>query len=370
MRVPFVDLKAQYQSLQGEFDEAILRVLSETAFISGKYATAFENEFSEYLGADHCVAVANGTDAIEIALRAVGVEKGDEVIVPANTFIATAEAVSNIGAVAVFADINAEHYTIDPAKIEERITPRTKAIIPVHLYGLPAEMDEIVAIARARGLKIVEDCAQAHGSTYKGRKVGTFGDAATFSFYPSKNLGAFGDAGAMVTNDAETADRARLIANHGQLEKNRHTIVGRNSRMDGIQAAILSIKLRHLDSWLDARRANAEIYDRLLEDKLPTPVVPDHSRHTYHLYVTRIPNRDAAMAKLKEAGIETSVHYPTAIPFMEAYTYLGYQPNEFPVAFAQMGELLSLPMYAELTEEMIEYVCEQLIAATSRFATA
>jgi len=370
MKVPFVDLKAQYASLKGEFDEAVLRVLSETAFISGRYADAFEKEFAAYLGAEHCVAVANGTDAIEIALQAVGVDRGDEVIVPANTFIATAEAVSNIGAVPVFADIDAEHYTLDPAKIEERITPRTKAIIPVHLYGLPAEMDAIAAIAKANGLKIVEDCAQAHGSTYKGKKVGTFGDAATFSFYPSKNLGAFGDAGAIATNDAEVAGRARLIANHGQLEKNRHTIVGRNSRMDGIQAAILSIKLNHLDSWLDARRANAAIYDSLLNGILPVPTAPEHSRHTYHLYVTRVPNRDSVMAKLKDAGIETSVHYPTAIPFMEAYTYLGYQPRDFPVAFSQMSELVSLPMYAELTDEMIAYVCEHLIAATSRSAVA
>lgn len=370
MHVPFVDLKAQYSSLKSEFDEAVLKLLSESSFISGRYATVFEKEFAAYLGAEHCVAVANGTDAIEIALQSVGVERGDEVIVPANTFIATAEAVSNIGAVPVFADIDASTYTIDPAMIEERITPRTKAIIPVHLYGLPAEMDEIVAIANAHGLKIVEDCAQAHGSTYKGRKVGTFGDAATFSFYPSKNLGAFGDAGAIVTNDGETADRARLIANHGQLEKNRHTIVGRNSRMDGIQAAILSIKLLYLDEWLDDRRANAAVYDYLLEGKIPTSAPAEHSRHTYHLYVTRVPNRESVIARLKEAGIETSVHYPTAIPFMEAYTYLGYQPRDFPVAFAQMGELLSLPMYAELTEEMIEYVCEQLIAATSRSVAA
>jgi dTDP-4-amino-4,6-dideoxygalactose transaminase len=370
MRVPFVDLKAQYESLKGDFDEAVLKVLSETAFISGRYADAFENEFAAYLGAEHCVTVANGTDAIEIALQAVGVQRGDEVIVPANTFFATAEAVSNIGAIPVFADIHADYYTIDPSKIEERISPRTKAIIPVHLYGLPAEIDEIVSVAKAHGLKVVEDCAQAHGSTHKGKKVGTFGDAATFSFYPSKNLGAFGDGGAIVTNEAETAARARLIANHGQLEKNRHTIVGRNSRMDGIQAAILSIKLKQLDGWLDARRANSSVYDRLLEGKLPIPVAPDHSRHTYHLYVTRVPNRDAVMAKLKEAGVETSVHYPTAIPFMEAYTYLGYQPRDFPVAFAQMGELLSLPMYAELTSESIEYVCEQLTAATSRSVAA
>src|SRR5688572_13655014 len=264
MKVPFVDLKAQYLSLKDEFDAAISQVVSQTAFVGGRYAAAFESEFAEYLGVGHCVAVANGTDAIEIALKAVGIEPGDEVLVPANTFFATAEAVGNIGAIPVFVDCDAATYNIDAAKIEERITSNTKAIIPVHLYGLPADMDAIMPIASKHGFKVIEDCAQAHGATYKGRKVGSFGDAATFSFYPSKNLGAFGDAGAIVTNSAEVADSARLIANHGQPAKNRHTIVGRNSRIDGIQAAVLSVKLKHLDKWLDARRENAAIYNDLL----------------------------------------------------------------------------------------------------------
>lgn len=364
MKIPFVDLKAQYLSLKDELDAAIAQVVSETAFIGGRYAAAFEASFAEYLGVQHCVAVANGTDAIEIALQAIGVESGDEVLVPANTFIATAEAVSNIGARPVFVDIDPLSYNIDPAKIEEKITPRTKAVIPVHLYGLPAEMDKIMAVARKHELKVLEDSAQAHGATYKGQKVSSFGDAATFSFYPSKNLGAFGDAGAIVTNNKEYADRARLIANHGQAAKNRHTIAGRNSRMDGIQAAVLSVKLPHLDGWLEARRTHALAYNQLLSDgEFVLPVAPEHSRHTYHLYVVQVPDRDAVQAKLGEAGIETGVHYPIALPFMEAYAHLGHTPTDFPVSHSQMGNLLSLPMYAELTDEMIEYVCRILKSA-------
>lgn len=367
MNVPFVDLKAQYKSFKNEFDAALAGVISETAFIGGKHAAAFESAFAEYLGVHHCVAVANGTDAIEIVLKTMGVEPGDEVLLPANTFIATAEGVSNIGAKPVFVDIEPNFYHIDPAKIEEKITPRTKAIIVVHLYGLPAEMDEIMRIARKHDLKVLEDTAQAVGATYKGRKAGTFGDAATFSFYPSKNLGAFGDAGAIVTNDPGVADRARLIANHGQAAKNRHTIIGRNSRMDGIQAAVLSVKLPHLEGWLEARRANARVYNELLrETGLALPAERENARHTYHLYVVQVADRDAVQAKLSEAGIESGVHYPTALPFMEAYEHLGHKPAEFPVSRSQMGRILSLPMYAELTEEQIGYVCSTLQAAISR----
>jgi dTDP-4-amino-4,6-dideoxygalactose transaminase len=343
--------------------------MSETAFISGKYAAAFENEFAEYLGVGHCVACANGTDAIETALKAIGVGPGDEVLVPANTFIATAEGVSNIGAKPVFVDIEPNFYHIDPAKIEEKLTPRTKAIIVVHLYGLPAEMDPILTIAKKHGLKVLEDTAQAVGATYKGQKVGSFGDAATFSFYPSKNLGAFGDAGAIVTNNADTADRARLIANHGQAAKNRHTIIGRNSRMDGMQATVLSVKLPYLESWLDARRSHARRYNELLQGMgIAIPAERGSSRHTYHLYVIRVDDREAVQAALGEAGIETGNHYPTALPFMEAYQHLGHQPSDFPVAHSQMGRILSLPMYAELTEEQIEHVCNTLKTVISRSA--
>jgi dTDP-4-amino-4,6-dideoxygalactose transaminase len=230
-------------------------------------------------------------------------------------------------------------------------------------------MDEIMAIARRHNLKVLEDCAQAHGATYRGKTVGTFGDAATFSFYPSKNLGAFGDAGAIVSNSTETAEKARLIANHGQIAKHRHSLIGRNSRLDGIQAAVLSVKLLHLESWLEMRRKNAETYDKLLADSdLTIPTAPEYSRHTYHLYVVQVPNREKVIAKLSADGIETGLHYPTALPFLEAYSGLGYQPSDFPVAHSQMGRILSLPMYAELTDEMIERVCQSLKNAIAQGA--
>ncbi len=371
MRVPFVDLKAQYTSLKTELDAAILDVVGNTAFVAGKYATSFEEEFAAYIGAKHCIAVANGTDALEIALASLSIGPGDEVIVPANTFFATSEAVNNVGATPVFVDCEPNFYNIAPAKIEAAITPKTKAIIPVHLYGLPAEMDAVTEIARRHGLRIVEDCAQSHGADYKGRRTGTFGDIATYSFYPGKNLGAYGDAGAIVTNNPELADSCRLIANHGQPAKYRHTVIGRNSRMDGIQAAVLSVKLKHLDQWLEARRANAALYNKLLaETGIPLPHAPEYSRHTYHLYVVRVKDREAVAAKLNEAGIDTGLHYPTALPFLEAYAKRGATPSDFPVAHEQMSEILSLPMYAELTHEQIEHVCETLIKAVSHSAAA
>ncbi len=370
MYVPFVDLKAQYASLKDELDRAILNAVADTAFIAGSRVTKFEQEFAAYLGAEHCVAVANGTDAIEIALAALGIAEGDEVILPANTFFATAEGVSNVGATPVFIDNKPDTYNIDPARIEERITDKTKAIIAVHLYGLSADMDDIVAIAKRHRLKLVEDCAQAHGAKYKGQKVGTFGDAATFSFYPSKNLGAFGDAGAIVTNNAELATRARALSNHGQIQKCRHDLVGCNSRMDGIQGAVLSVKLPHLDQWLDARRRHAERYNERLMGKVPTPSAPNEAEHTYHLYVVRVQDRDAVAAKLKDAGVETGLHYPAAIPFTPAYEHLGYKPEDLPVAHSQMSEVLSLPMYAELSSEQIDYVSEMLTLAISKQAAA
>lgn len=361
MSVPFVDLKAQYLTIQNEIDSAIAKVVSETAFISGKYAKAFEDAFAAYLGVKHCIACANGTDSLEILLQAMGIGAGDEVLVPANTWISTAEAVTTMGATPVFVDNHPETYTIDVSKIEEKITPRTKAIIPVHLYGLPAEMDEIMAIAKKYHLKVMEDCAQAHAATYKGRKVGTIGDCASFSFYPGKNLGAYGDAGGMVTNDDEIAHKARTIANHGQIAKNTHAIEGRNSRMDGIQGAVLSVKLPYLESWTEARRKHAKRYNELLVDLgIQLPFEPSYSRHVYHLYVVQVPNRDEVIAKLKAEGIDTGIHYPTALPFMEAYKRFNHQPDDFPVAYKQMSQLLSLPMYAELTDAMIEHVCKSL----------
>lgn len=366
MHVPFVDLKAPYARLRSEIDDAISRVVADSAFIAGRYAADFEGSFADYLGVRHCVGVANGTDAIEIALLAVGLEPGDEVLVPANTFFATAEAVVNAGLKPVFVDVDAVTYNIDPSKAERAITPRTKAIVPVHLYGLPAEMGPMIDIARRNGLKIVEDCAQAHGAEYKGQKVGTFGDAATFSFYPSKNLGAFGDAGAVVTNSDDTASLLRALSNHGQPEKNRHSMIGRNSRLDGIQAAVLSVKLRHLDEWIDARRSRAALYKQLLaESGVVLPIETDDARHTYHLFVIQIAERDRIQAKLAASGIETGIHYPAALPFIEPFEHFGHKPDDFPVAHSQMGRLMSLPMYAELTDEMVDAVCSALKEAMS-----
>lgn len=371
MKVPFVDLKAQYQSLKAEFDTAILDVVGNTAFVAGRYAAAFEMEFAAYIGAKNCVAVGNGTDALEIALASLGIRAGDEVIVPANTFFATAEAVNNVGATPVFVDCEPNFYNIDTDKIEEKITSRTKAIIPVHLYGLAAEMEAVMEIGRKHHLKVIEDCAQSHGADYKEKRTGTFGDIATYSFYPGKNLGAYGDAGAIVTNDDDLAETCRLISNHGQPAKYQHTVIGRNSRMDGIQAAVLSLKLKHLDTWLEARRRNAALYNELLADTgISLPQAPDYSRHTYHLYVIRVKDREAVAAKLNEAGIDTGLHYPTALPFLEAYADRGFTPADFPVAYAQMSEILSLPMYAELTHDQIEHVCTTLKSAVSRSAAA
>ncbi len=366
MKIPFVDLKAQYESIKDEIDAAVAEVIGNTAFISGRYAAAFETAFAEYIGSENCIAVANGTDAIEIALKAIGVGQGDEVIVPANTFFATAEAVVNVGAAPVYVDCEPDFYNIDPTKIEEKISPRTRAIIPVHLYGLPAEMDAIMAVARKHDLKVLEDCAQSHGADYKGQRTGTFGDIATFSFYPGKNLGAYGDAGAIVTSDAAVAQKCRLIADHGQPAKYRHTLIGRNSRMDGIQAAILSVKLRYLDAWLSARRSVAARYNELLAGKnVVLPRTPERSTHGFHLYVVRVKDRDAVIGKLTDAGVATGLHYPTAVPFLEAFEDRGYRPEDFPVAHSQMGEILSLPMYPELTDEMIEFVCQVLGQAVS-----
>lgn len=371
MRVPFVDLKAQYSAIKNEIDAAMLKVVSETAFVSGKYATEFERQFAEYIGTAHCIACGNGTDALEIALASLSIGAGDEVIVPANSFFASSEAVDRVGATPVFVDCDPATYNIDTLKIEAKITDRTRAIMPVHLYGLPAEMDAVMEIAKRHGLKVIEDCAQSHGADYKGKRTGTFGDIAAFSFYPGKNLGAYGDAGAIVTNDDALAEQCRLIANHGQPAKYRHTLIGRNSRMDGIQAAVLSVKLKYLDEWLEARRRNAGVYNELLADTgIPLPAEPEHARHTYHLYVIRVKDREAVAARLAEAGIDTGMHYPVALPFLEVYAERGFGTDEAPVAHAHMGELLSLPMFAELTAEQIEHVCTSLKDAVNANSAA
>src|SRR3989338_4105182 len=322
MEVPFLDLKAQYFSLKKEIDEAISSVIGDAAFIGGKYVAEFENDFAKYVGARHCVGVGNGTDALFVSLKAIGVGSGDEVIVPANSFIATSEAVTLAGARPVFLDCHSETYNIDVDLIERAITPKTKAIIPVHLYGQPADMDPIMQIAKNRGLAVIEDAAQAHGAVYKGNKVGNFGTAACFSFYPGKNLGAYGDAGAIVTNDDHLAEKIRMFANHGRKEKYLHETEGVNSRLDGLQAAVLGVKLRHLDEWIDSRRGVAGRYDGALQGTVLTPKVLTGVSHAYHLYVIRVKDREKTQQKLKEIGISTGVHYPIPLPLLPAYRYL------------------------------------------------
>ncbi len=366
MKIPFVDLKAQYESIKAEIDHAIASVIDETAFIKSPYIAAFEKSFAEYLGIEHCIGCANGTDAIEIALRALGVGAGDEVIVPANTWISTAEAVTTAGAKVVFVDNHPELYTIDVSKIEAKITARTKAIIPVHLYGLPAEMDVIMSLAAKYNLKVIEDCAQCHGATYKGTTTGTFGDIATFSFFPGKNLGAYGDAGGIVTSNQELARTCRMVGDHGRLGKYDHGLEGRNSRLDGLQAAILSAKLPHLKQWTKARQDNAACYDHYLSNlDIQRPICPEYSRHVYHLYVVQVPNREQVQERLQARGIATGIHYPIALPLLSAYQYLGHSAADFPVAAGGMNRILSLPMYAEMTEEKIKYVVDALADALS-----
>ena len=366
MKISFLDLKSQYQSIKEEIDQAVTMVLEESTFIGGKPVTNFEKQFAHYIGSSHCITCGNGTDALELVLKAMALKAGDEVIVPACSWIATAGAVFSIGARPVFADVKPDTYTIDPEDTKRKISKRTKAIIPVHLYGLPAEMDKILAIAKQHHLQVIEDCAQAHGALYKGRKVGNWGDVATFSFYPSKNLGAYGDAGAILTTNDELAEKVRMIANQGQKEKHEHLIHGRNSRMDTLQAAILSVKLSYLDKWNDRRILHAKLYHKLLKDtSFILPSVPADSRHVFHLFVMQVKKREEMIRFLLQRGIATAIHYPLPLPFLQLFKDLGYQYEEFPVASSQKNNLLSLPMYPELTKDQIAYICEQLKAAES-----
>jgi dTDP-4-amino-4,6-dideoxygalactose transaminase len=361
--IPFVDLLAQYQSIKNEIDSAINDCIADTNFIKGKAVLRFENEFAEYLGINYCIGCGNGTDALEIIMKSLNIGQGDEVIVPALTWISTAEAVTNIGAEPVFVDINPDTYTINYKKIEEKITPKTRAIIPVHLYGCPADMKEIESIGAKHGLYIIEDCAQAHGAEYYGTKVGTFGVASAFSFFPSKNLGAFGDGGAIVTNNKEISDLVRKISNHGQLnEKHRHFIIGRNSRLDSIQASILSVKLKYLDIWNDKRQQVAAFYFQELANnsKFILPFHDQNNKHVYHLFVLRCKNRDKLIELLDDKMISWGVHYPNALPFTDAYAYMKHKPEDFIIACSTISDIISIPIYPELTEEQLIIISEQL----------
>jgi dTDP-4-amino-4,6-dideoxygalactose transaminase len=363
LSVPFVDLKAQYNSIKDEIDTAIAAVIGETAFIGGPHVKAFEDAFARYCGVAHCVGVANGTDALFIALRALGVGPGDEVITVANSFVATSEAIKMAGAQVVFVDINPVTMNIDVERIEEKITSKTKAIIPVHLYGQPADMTALRAIAQKHGLRIVGDAAQAHGALYHGKPIATLADITCYSFYPGKNLGAYGDAGALVTDNAEWTAAARMLANHGRTKKYDHDLEGVNSRLDGLQAAVLNVKLRHLEGWTERRQANAYLYnDALAGLGLITPREMDDVRAVYHLYVVRVPNgrREKLQEHLKAAGIDTGIHYPIALPYLNAYRHMGHTERDFPVSLMASQEILSLPMFPELTEEQIDAIAARV----------
>jgi len=358
MGIPFVDLKKQYASIKTEIDEAIQNVINETAFIKGKYVNQFEEDYKNIYGVKHVISCANGTDAIYITLNALGIGPNDEVITVANTWISTAETISQTGAKPVFIDIDPDYYTIDVSKIEEKITKKTKAIIPVHLFGQPADMDAIRNLCKEYDLFLIEDCAQAHFAEWNGKKVGTFGDAGTFSFFPGKNLGAYGDAGAIVTNNTELADKMRMFANHGALKKHYHDIEGINSRMDGLQAAVLSVKLKYIISWSEARYLNALKYHDYLKDltDIIVPKIRQNIKHVFHLYVIRAKDRDSLQKHLDNLGVSTGIHYPTALPYLKAYSYLFHKKNDFPVAINNSNQILSLPMYPELNHKQIEEV--------------
>ena len=362
MTVPFMNLKALHESISDEIQAAIKEVVDSCAFAGGPFVETFEQQFAAFCECDNAVGVGSGTEALWMALLALGIGEGDEVITAPNTFIATAEAISFCGATPVFVDIDEHSYTIDPELIEAAITPRTRAIAPVHLFGQMAEMDSIMAIAKKHQLFVIEDACQAHGAKYKQRHAGTIGDAGCFSFYPGKNLGAFGEAGAVTTNNPELAQKIRVLRDHGQHKKNDHGVIGWNGRMDGIQGAILSVKLKHLNDWNQVRRKNAHLYNDLLSEvkglKLPSVSADNH--HVYHIYSVRVPNRHGFMAALEQKNISCGIHYPFPVHMQKAYAGLGKAQGSFPVAEKCASEFVSLPMCPKLSTEQVEYVSQQV----------
>ncbi len=358
MSVPFLDLNLHHALLRDEFDRAIGEVIDAAAFAGGPFVEKFEADFAAYCGCEHVVGVGSGTEALWLSLLACGVGPGDEVITVPNTFMATAEAITYCAARPVFVDVDESTYTMNPAGLAKALTAKTKAIIPVHLFGQPADMSPILDFARKHDLFVIEDAAQAHGAEYKGRKVGSLGDASCFSFYPGKNLGAFGEAGAVVTDNFELQEKIRILRDHGQVRKYHHTMVGWNCRMDGIQAAVLSVKLKHLESGNSLRRAHASGYNQAFDD-LDEVVIPreaPYARHVYHIYAIRVHERDEVMWVLKEKGIQCGVHYPVPIYLQKAYRSLGYKAGAFPISERIAREFISLPMFPELTETQVETV--------------
>jgi dTDP-4-amino-4,6-dideoxygalactose transaminase len=358
MNVPFVDLHAQYVTIKDQVDSVIQDVIQKSLFVRGPYVDKFEQLFADMMERKHCVSCANGTDSLYIAMVALGVKPGDEVIAPAHSWISTTETITQAGAKLVFCDTDEDTFTIDPKSIEEKITPNTVGIIPVHLYGQAADMDAIMAIAKKHKLWVLEDCAQAHLARYKGQLVGTFGDVASFSFYPGKNLGAMGDAGAVVTNNDALAEKMTMFARHGGLKKGDHKIEGINSRLDGIQAAILSVKLPHLPKWTGLRQGRAARYsDQLSKIRgIDCPKVAEAREHVWHLYVIRSNARDALAEFLNVNGVQTVINYPVALPFLPAYSRLNHLYADFPNAYRNQSEILSLPIYPELTDAQMDRV--------------
>jgi dTDP-4-amino-4,6-dideoxygalactose transaminase len=367
MEVPFVDLKKQISLIRNELDIVISSVIDSSYFVKGEEVANFENRFSRMIGLSNAIGVGNGTDALLIALKSIGIQRGDEVIVPANTFIATAEAVTAVGAKVVFVDCCPDTYNIDCSLIKQKITTHTKAIIPVHLYGQIANMDEIIRIADKYRLYVIEDAAQSHFASYctcKGdwKNAGALSHIAAFSFFPGKNLGAFGDAGAVVTNDSILAKKVRMYANHGRVSKYDHKFEGYNSRMDTIQAAILNVKLKYIDDWTARRREVAATYLDLLRDvsEIDLPVFENNQNPSWHLFVVRAKNRTKLVDYLKDNGISTGIHYPKALPFLKAYAYLNSKDKDYPIAYSYQNLLLSLPIFPEITAGQIKYVCKKI----------
>jgi dTDP-4-amino-4,6-dideoxygalactose transaminase len=355
--IPFVDLKAQYHSIKSEIDEAVIRVLESSQFVLGKEVAAFEEDFAAYCGSKHALGVNSGTSALHLALLAAGIGPGDEVITTAFTFVATVAAIEYTGARPVLVDIEPASFNLDPARIEAAITPRTRAIMPVHLYGQPADMDPIMEIARRRNLIVIEDAAQAHGAEYKGRRAGSIGHLGCFSFYPGKNLGAYGEGGLATTDNPEYARTIRMLRDWGAERKYQHVLKGYNYRLEGIQGAILRVKLRHLEGWTEARRAHARRYNELLESSnVQIPEEMPYARHVYHVYAVRTPAREVLQQALNAQGIQTNIHYPIPIHLLPAHADLGYYRGDFPQAEAAADQVLSLPMFPELTDEQIATV--------------
>jgi len=361
-KVPFLDLKTQYASIQQEITESVEAVLSGCQFILGEEVANFEKQFAQFTECQYAIGVASGLDALKLCLRALGIQQGDEVIIPAHTFIATALAISSVGAKPVLVDVHPDFYNLDTSHLEGSINSRTKAILPVHLYGQACDMEPIIGLAKNYGLSVIEDACQAHGARYKGQRVGSIGEMAAFSFYPRKNLGAYGDGGAVTTNNPDLVERVAALRNYGSLVRYKHTMLGENSRLDSIQAAVLQTKLRYLSQWNDRRREIASIYDQMLRSvgDLVLPQTMPGAEHVFHLYVIRTQTRDRLIQHLAERGISTLIHYPTPIHLQEAYKDAGWSKDAFPVTERLCEEILSLPMFPELTNDQVEYVSDAI----------